>query len=97
MYRKIIRILLVGFLVGFVLSFIFIGIQVLAGSQDLGNTNEILEDVGNYMLYSLVLTFINVSWFNYLNKKVKWIKYRRYRLLIGAVGSIVFTMIGIFF
>ncbi|MBT8322918.1 MAG: histidine kinase [Eudoraea sp.] len=97
MYRKIIRILLVGFLVGFVLSFIFIGIQVLAGSQDLANIKEILEDVGSYMLYSIVLTFINVSWFDYLNKKVTWKKYSRYRLLIGALGGIVFTMIGIFF
>ncbi|MCX2720283.1 2TM domain-containing protein [Lentiprolixibacter aurantiacus] len=95
MYRKIIKILLVGFLIGFVMSFVFIGIQVLAGNQNLGNYNEILEQVGNYMLYSIVLTFINVSWFDYLNDKVKWKKYARYRLLIGALGAVVFTMLGI--
>ncbi len=86
-----------GFLDGFVLSVIFIGIQVLAGNQSLSHTNEILQDVGSYMLYSIVLTFINVSWFDYLNKKVVWKKYSRYRLLIGALGGIVFTMLGIFF
>ena len=96
MYRKIIRILLIGFLVGFVLSFIFIGIQVLAGNQEMSNTNEILQDIGSYMLYSIVLTFINVTWFDYLNKRVVWKKYSRYRLLIGAIGGIVFTMLGIF-
>ena len=96
MYRKIIKILLIGFLIGFTMSFIFIGIQVMAGNQDLGNYDQILEQVGSYMLYSIVLTFINSSWFDYLNGKVEWKKYGRYRLLIGALGGVVFTMLGIF-
>ena len=96
MLRKFIRIISVGFLVGFVLSFIFIGVQVMAGNQSLSNYNEILEDVGSYMLYSIVLTFINSTWFEYLNKRIRWEKYSRYRLLIGALGGIVFTMMGIF-
>ncbi len=96
MYRKIIKILLIGFLIGFTMSFIFIGIQVMAGNQDLGNYDQILEQVGSYMLYSIVLTFINSSWFDYLNSKVEWKKYGRYRLLIGALGGVVFTMLGIF-
>ncbi|MDX1314065.1 MAG: histidine kinase [Eudoraea sp.] len=95
MYRKIIKILLIGFLIGFVMSFVFIGIQVMAGNQDLSNYNEILEQVGNYLLYSIVLTFVNVSWFDYLNEKIKWKKYGRYRLLIGAIGGVFFTMLGI--
>ena len=77
------------------MSFVFIGIQIMAGSQDPGNYNEILEQVGSYMLYSIVLTFINSSWFEYVNGKVKWKKYARYRLLIGALGGVVLTMLGI--
>jgi len=97
MYRKIVKVLLIGFLVGFIVSFIFIGIQVLAGNQDLRDYNEVLEQLGNYLLYSVVLTFINSTWFEYLNQKIKWTKYGRYRLLIGALGSVVFTMLGILF
>lgn len=95
MYQKLIKILLIGFLIGFVMSVVFIGIQVMAGEQNLGNFNEILEQVWRYMLYSVVLTFVNVSWFDYINQKVKWKKYSRYRLLIGAIGGVFFTMIGI--
>jgi hypothetical protein len=95
MYKKILRILLIGFLVGFVMSFVFIGIQVMGGSQDLADYNQILDQVGNYVLYSVVLTFINVSWFDYVNDKIKWKKYGRYRLLLGALGGVLFTMLGI--
>ncbi len=95
MYRKIIKVLLIGFVIGFVMSFVFIGIQIMAGNQDPGNYSQILEQVGSYMLYSIVLTFINSSWFDYLNSKVEWKKYARYRLIIGALGGVVFTMLGI--
>ena len=95
MYRKIIKVLLIGFLIGFVMSFVFIGIQVMAGNQDLANYDQILEQVGSYLLYSIVLTFINSYWFEYLNSKVQWKKYGRYRLLIGALGGVILTMLGI--
>lgn len=96
MYKKFTKILTIGFLVGSVLSFVFIGIQVLSGSRELAFERSLLDDVGSYMLYSIVLTFINVTWFDYLNKKVTWKKYARYRLLIGAIGGVIWTMIGIF-
>jgi hypothetical protein len=97
MYRKIVKILLIGFLVGFVISFVFIGIQVMTGNLSLANTNKILEQIGTYLLFSIVLTVINSTWFDYLNRKIKWKKYGRYRLLIGALGGVVFTMLGILF
>lgn len=97
MYRKIVKILLIGFLVGLVISFVFIGIQVMTGNLSLANTNKILEQIGTYLLFSIVLTVINSTWFDYLNRKIKWKKYGRYRLLIGALGGVVFTMLGIFF
>jgi hypothetical protein len=43
----------------------------------------------------VILTLINSSFFDYLNHRVVWKKYGRYRLVIGAVGGIVITMIGI--
>ncbi|MCE2611783.1 histidine kinase [Flavobacteriaceae bacterium D16] len=95
MYRKFIKILLIGFVVGFAISFVFIGIQVMTGNLNPANTNKILEQIGTYLLFSIVLTVINSSWFGYLNDKVKWNKYGRYRLLIGALGGVVLTMLGI--
>jgi hypothetical protein len=40
---------------------------------------------------------INSAYFDYLNHKIKWEKYNRYRILIGALGSILLTMLGVFF
>ncbi len=86
---------LLGLLVGAIISFIFIGIQVLSG-RTLNFDRSLGIELGYYMLYAVVLTFINGTFFDYLNHRAVWKKYAKYRLIIGVVGGIVLTMIGIF-
>jgi hypothetical protein len=85
----------IGLLVGFVIAIIDIGFGMLGG-KTLNFDALFFKNMAYYLLYALVLTLINVSFFEYLNKKVIWKKYRRYRILIGALGSILLTIIGIF-
>lgn len=88
--------LITGFWVGCIISFVFIGIQVLMG-RDIDWSGAFLTELGYYFMYSIVLTIVNKSYFDYLNHKVVWNKYGKYRVLIGALGGIVLTMISVFF
>jgi len=61
------------------------------------NTNDFLVDFGMTQLYSFVLGIINISYFSYLEKRT-WKDDSRYsRIVIGVLGSVVLTMIGLFF
>jgi len=92
--KYLVKTLMVGLLVGAVLSVIFISIEFFA-SGSVKFDRELLVDVGYNMLYSIVLTFINSSFFVYLNERVVWKKYSKYRLVIGAFGGVLLTMLGI--
>ncbi|WP_047415747.1 2TM domain-containing protein [Cellulophaga sp. Hel_I_12] len=87
--------ILIGLIVGLVIAFIDIGLSVLGG-RTLSLDTIFFQNLGLYMLYACVLTLINVSFFDHLNHKVVWKKYGKYRLLIGALGSVVLTMAGVF-
>jgi len=51
-----------------------------------------------FLFYSTVLTIVNKKWFDYLNEKVTWEENsKKKRLIVGALGGIVLTIIGIFF
>ncbi len=89
------RTIFLGFIIGVVLSVVIIGLQVLNGRVITLNKAFVIE-LGIFQMYSLVLTLINGSYFDYLNNKVVWKKYAKYRIAIGALGSIFFTMLGIF-
>ena len=88
--------LLIGILIGLVLMVIMVGIQVLGG-RELVFDRLFIQEIGYYMVYSVVLTLINGAFFDYLNNKVTWKKYTKYRLGIGFVGGVVLTMLGILF
>lgn len=94
--RSFTRTLITGFWVGCVLSFVFIGIQVLMG-RDIQWDSSFFAELGYYFLYSIVLTYVNKTYFEYLNHKVVWKKYGKYRLMIGALGGVVLTMLSVFF
>lgn len=96
MIRYIGKTLITGFWVGCIISFVFIGIQFLMG-RDIEWDINFFTEVGYYFLYSIILTLVNKSYFDYLNHKVVWKKYEQYRLLIGALGGIVITMLAVFF
>ena len=88
--------LVTGFWVGCIISFVFIGTQVLMG-RDIDWDGAFFTELGYYFLYSIVLTYVNKTYFDYLNHKVVWKKYGKYRVLIGALGGIVITMLSVFF
>jgi len=47
-------------------------------------------------MYSAPLTFVNSFFFDYLNDKVVWNRYKKYRLAIGFLGSVIITLITVF-
>ena len=87
--------LVIGFVIGIVIFLVFLAIDALGGGN-VSFDKELLVSFGYYQLYSIVLTFANGYYFDYLNNNVKWVKYAKYRLLIGALGGVVVTMVSIF-
>lgn len=92
--RYLFKTFLVGVIIGLVLSVIFVSIEFFANGS-VQFDREFFIGVGYNLLYAVILTLINSSFFDYLNHRVVWKKYGRYRLVIGAFGGIVLTMIGI--
>ncbi|MEN8798882.1 MAG: 2TM domain-containing protein [Flavobacteriaceae bacterium] len=86
--------ILTGIWVGFIIAFVFIGIQVLMG-RSISFNSAFFNEIGYYFLFSIVLTLVNASYFQYINQKVVWKKYRKYRILIAALGGVVLTMLTI--
>jgi len=88
------KILFVGFIIGIVLFVIDLTFHFLSGNPVLLNQNLLIK-FGYYQMYSVVLTFVNGYFFDYLNT-LKWDKYANYRLIIGIIGGILLTMLSIF-
>ena len=88
------KILFVGFIIGIVLFVIDLTFHFLSGNPVLLNQNLLIK-FGYYQMYSVVLTFVNGYFFDYLNT-LKWDKYANYRLIIGIIGGILLTMFSIF-
>ncbi|MDX5583758.1 MAG: 2TM domain-containing protein [Aureibaculum sp.] len=86
--------LLIGFVIGIVLFVTDLTFHLLSGNTVLLNQNLLIK-FGYYQMYSIVLTFVNGYFFDYLNT-VSWKKYTNYRLVIGIVGGIVLTMLSMF-
>ena len=85
-----------GFIVSIVIAVLFISLEIVFGRSVLFNL-ELLREVGYYCLYGVTLTILNGVFFDYLNHEIAWNKYRKFRIIIGVLGSIFLTIIGIFF
>ncbi|WP_299523897.1 2TM domain-containing protein [uncultured Lutibacter sp.] len=59
--------------------------------------NELLTILSIHFMYAIVLTTINGYFYSYLENKFSWKKHSKYRLIIGALGSVTLTMIGLVF
>ncbi len=92
--RYLFKTFLVGVFIGLVLSVIFVGIEFFANGS-VQFDREFFIGVGYNLLYAVILTIINSAFFDYLNHRVVWKKYGRYRLVIGAFGGVILTMVGI--
>lgn len=91
---NIIKTLLIGFIIGIVLFLIDLSFHFLSSNPVILNQNLLIK-FGYYQMYSIVLTFVNGYFFDYLNT-VSWKKYANYRLVIGIIGGIVLTMLSMF-
>ncbi|NJB72096.1 hypothetical protein GGR42_002587 [Saonia flava] len=72
---------------------------VYRGGFQFKSLNDALISFGFNQLYSFVLGYINIAYFDYLEKR-KWKHNRKEqikRILVGIVGSVVFTLMGLFF
>ena len=85
-----------GFMISIIIAFVVIGIEWAFGRVLVFN-NSLLHEIAYFCVYGIVLTLLNSSFFDYINHKVRWDKYAKYRLFIGIIGSISLTMLGIFF
>ena len=85
----------IGLIIGLVLILIFTVIQFFSDNSMVFERNYFIN-VGYTMIYAVVLTLINSFYFEYINTKIDWKKYASYRILAGAVGSVILTMTGVF-
>jgi two-component system, LytTR family, sensor kinase len=91
------QILFKGIIIGIIVAIILMSLEHVFGRKIKWNLN-LIQEIGYYVFYGVVLTLVNRTFFDYLNHKVEWTpKWERFRILIGAVGSIILTMLGIFF
>jgi len=94
--QYIFKTIITGVVIGFAIAGIFYLIDLSSGKALEWNAT-FAKDIGYYLLYAVVLTLINGSFFDYINKKVQWGKNTKYRIILGIAGSVLFTLIGIFF
>ena len=91
----IVKLLLIAITVGLVVAVIFIGLKVASG-EPVAFDMDLLGSVGYYIFYSIVLTFINSIYYDYLNHKVTWGRFAKYRLVLSALGGVAVTMLAFF-
>lgn len=93
--QYILKVFFTGLTVSIAVACVIIGIEWFFG-RVLTFDNSIFIEIGYYCLYGVVLTFVNSAFFDYMNHKVVWKKYIKYRLLLGVFGSVTVTMLGTF-
>ncbi len=89
------KIITIGILIGVILFSIDLILRFLSTTPVAFN-EELWSDLGIFILYSLPLSFVNSYFFDWMNHKVNWEKYRKFRLSIGIIGSVSITLITIF-
>ena len=59
------------------------------------SVNDLFKVFSIHFMYAFVLSFINGYFFQYLEDKINWKGHTGKRLIIGALGSVILTMIGL--
>jgi hypothetical protein len=57
--------------------------------------NELFKIFGIHFMYAFVLSSINGFFYKYVETKLTWEESSKKRLIIGAIGSVVLTMLGL--
>ncbi len=91
--QKVIKEIGIAFIIG---TFVFIIGAVFFEDYTHHSTKHYLISFGFYQLYAFVLGFSNTAYFNFL-EKISWKDNNGYkRIIIGVLGSIIITLIGLF-
>ncbi|WP_040253320.1 histidine kinase [Psychroserpens mesophilus] len=78
-------------------SVVFVIGNMLQGGFHFESVNEFLVDFGFYQLYSFVLGYSNMAFFDYMERR-NWRKGDTIkRIVIGILGSTIITLLGLFF
>ena len=91
--HKLLKNIVLTFFIG---CAVFIAGNILSDGFEYQSFNEFMVDFSFYQLYSFLLGFSNYAYFGYL-EKLQWKKEEGVkRIVIGIIGSVVITMIGLF-
>ena len=93
--KTFIKFISISILIAFVLFVIDI-IFDYASHREVVYDLHLVKIFGYYVMYSFPLTIVNSSFFDYLNERVVWNRYKKYRLAIGFFGSIIITLVTVF-
>ncbi|MCF6279384.1 MAG: 2TM domain-containing protein [Flavobacteriaceae bacterium] len=92
--NKLLKNVLILFGIGTIIFFVGNGIYE---GFNFKTTNELLTSFGLYQLYSFVIGTLNMSYFGYLEKQTWKANESIKRIIIGIIGSVVLTLIALFF
>jgi len=89
--KSFIKILALSLIIAFILFVVEIVFRY-SSNIDVEYNFQLLKVFGYYVMYSISLTFVNSSFFEYINERVVWNRYKKYRLAIGFLGSVIITI-----
>ncbi|MFO7719163.1 MAG: histidine kinase [Gillisia sp.] len=91
--KTALKIISIGVLIGFLLFLLDQTFRFFSGMP----WQPDLAKIGFYVLYSVPLSFVNSYFFTWANHGISWGAYKKYRFIFGLLGSVVITLITIFF
>ena len=94
--KKLSKLILSGIIIGVILMIVDQTIRYFTGVA-MSLDDDFLKTFIYYIIFSVPLTLVNSYYFDYINYDAVWVKYKRYRLAIGFFGSVIITIITIFF
>nr|WP_321233331.1 histidine kinase [uncultured Psychroserpens sp.] len=90
---KSIKNIIITFIIG---CLVFIIGNLLSNGFSFDTTNDFLVEFGFYQLYSFVLGYSNMAFFDYMERK-SWKKGDTIkRIIVGIIGAVIITLIAIF-
>ena len=95
MTKYIGRILITGFVIGISFAILFVLTRFFS-TGSLHPDGPFFINLSYCLLFGVVLTLINGWFFDFAYRKMVWGKYSKYKLVSGALGSLLLTMLGIF-
>lgn len=95
-FQYFIKALYRGLILSIIIASFFIFLEMIFGRK-VNLDVAFFTEIGYYCLYGVTLTVLNGVFFDYMNQSVVWDKYRKYRIALGVFGSVIITMIGVFF